>query len=852
MKKRIFGAAVAPVLAAALALLAPAGCVDPVSPEVAASVTGVSVQPGSVSLVEGGTQPLTVTVSPDNAGNKAVTWTSSNPAVAVVSNGVVIAAGPGTATIVVTTKDGGKHAACAVTVTRADAAVTGVILNTNAVSLAVGATASLVASVTPADAANQAVTWSSNNPGVAMVDQHGAVTAVAPGTAVVIVTTEDGEKTAICVVTVSQSVPSNVSVTGVSLSPGSAGLVVGETQPLAATVSPGNATNQAVNWTSSNPAVALVSDGVVIAAGPGTATIMVTTADSGKFATCAVTVTQPVSGVSLNTNTVNLAIGATSSLVAAVAPANATNQAVSWSSSNPGVARVDQNGAVTALAAGTVTITVTTADSGRTATCAVTVTQPAPGGADVIAVTGVSLDRSALSLTVGQASPLAAAISPSNAANQAVTWISTDGNVASVAQNGMVTGRAPGSAVIMATTTDGGYTADCAVTVLTVAPTGVSLNTNSMTLLMGVTETATLTATVNPTGATNRNVTWTSSNMGVVTVNGGAVTAVGLGTATITATTAEGGMTAMCAVTVSLPTAAAFTSFTSVYTLSTWLASQPVNTAAAAYRVALTGVALSSLGATMNGYYAPLGALFNALNGKYVCIDLSGCTGTAIPFNGSGSDSSAGQNKDKLVGVILPAGLTSIGKGAFYGCTNLTQVSLPAGLTSIGDRAFGSCTNLVRVTFEGGGISSANFGSSAFPAASTSNDNLKTAYRNGGAGTYTRQPRGSEWSRSTSSTPAVPPDTTFVYYWVNEQNQMTLSAPLASIPRTQNVTVAAQGFGYTGQRWFINGVEDAARAGQSTYVFRGAEHAPGRYTVGLRVSGGGAYYYAEFTVTVTN
>ena len=171
-----------------------------------------------------------------------------------------------------------------------------------------------------------------------------------------------------------------VPVTGVTVSPTTLTLEVGKTSTLTATVTPSNATDKTVTWKSSNTSVATVSSaGVVTGVAAGTATITATTQDGGKTATCAVTVkaaTIPVTGVTVSPTTLTLEKGKTKTLTATVTPSNATNQTVTWSSSNTSVATVSSAGVVTAKAVGNATITVTTQDGGKTATCAVTVTAP--------------------------------------------------------------------------------------------------------------------------------------------------------------------------------------------------------------------------------------------------------------------------------------------------------------------------------------------------------------------------------------------------------------------------------------------------------------------------------------------
>ena len=152
---------------------------------------------------------------------------------------------------------------------------------------------------------------------------------------------------------------------------------------LTATIAPTNATNRTVAWSSSNEQVATVNaNGAVTAVSIGTATITIITADGARTATATVIVTPApilVTGVTLNRNTLELAIDASETLIATITPANATNRDVTWSSSNTAVATVNANGLVTAVAGGTTTITVTTADGGRTATCVVKVTATPPG-----------------------------------------------------------------------------------------------------------------------------------------------------------------------------------------------------------------------------------------------------------------------------------------------------------------------------------------------------------------------------------------------------------------------------------------------------------------------------------------
>ena len=156
----------------------------------------------------------------------------------------------------------------------------------------------------------------------------------------------------------------------------------------------------------------------------------------------------------------NLNPGKEGTLTATITPSNATNQNVTWKSSDTKVATVD-NGLVTAVAEGTATITVTTTDGNFQDTCTVTVTQPAE-----TPVTSVTLDKTSLTLDVGGSDTLAATVKPDDATNKAVKWSSSNENVATVNQNGNVKAVGAGKATITATTADGsGVSATCEVTV---------------------------------------------------------------------------------------------------------------------------------------------------------------------------------------------------------------------------------------------------------------------------------------------------------------------------------------------------------------------------------------------------
>ncbi|MBR4750102.1 MAG: Ig-like domain-containing protein [Abditibacteriota bacterium] len=419
------------------------------------SVTGVSLNYGSIVPDVGETRTLIATVKPSDAANKQVTWSSSNTTIATVSSsGVVTAKKAGTCTITVKTVDGGFTDTCKVTVTDPVVKVTGVSLNYASLSLDVGDTRTLTATVSPSNATNKQVTWSSSNTAVATVSSSGLVTAKGAGSCTITVKTADSSYTDTCSVTVNQPV---VQVTGVELSSDFVKLEKGDTATLKAAVLPLNATDKSVTWRTDDKTIATVSSsGVVTAVGPGTTKVRVRTRDGGYEAKCKIRVVISVTGVTLNKTTVKLRPGGTYTLKAAVTPADATNQEVTWMSYDTSVATVDQNGNVKAVGIGETRIRVKTRDGGFKAKCKIKVAVP---------VTGLSLDKTAVTVNAGSSVTLKATVSPSDATDKRVTWISYDPSIATVDSSGTVTGVKPGKVDVRAKSKDGDFTAKCKVTV---------------------------------------------------------------------------------------------------------------------------------------------------------------------------------------------------------------------------------------------------------------------------------------------------------------------------------------------------------------------------------------------------
>ena len=236
----------------------------------------------------------------------------------------------------------------------------------------------------------------------------------------------------------------------------------------------------------------------------------------------------------------NLIVGKTMKLEIIISPKDATAKTITWTSSNTDVATVSSEGVVTAKGAGTTIITATT-NNGKTAKCTITVKQP---------VTAIALSETTTSLWVGKTKTLTATATPTTANNTAVIWSSSNNNVATVSSKGVVTAKGQGTCTITCTAADGyGAKSTCEVTVKQQVN---SITLSDATTSLWVGKTKALTATANPTTASNTSVTWSSSDNKVAIVSSkGVITAKGKGTCTITCMAADGyGTKSTCEVTV--------------------------------------------------------------------------------------------------------------------------------------------------------------------------------------------------------------------------------------------------------------------------------------------------------------
>ncbi len=416
--------------------------------------TGVELDKTSFKVYETKSKSLKATIMPENATNKSVTWKSSDTAIATVDkNGKVTGKKPGTVYISATTANGKHTAKCKVTVLKIIYSEK-VKLNKTTLTLDDGKSFVLDATVLPENTTTKTVKWSTSNKNIVTVDAYGEVTAVAPGTAYIYCKTKDNGTTAKCKVTVKEVKPSSISFSSKTVT-----IEYNEVRTLKPVIKPSNATDKSLTWTSSNPkAVKVTSAGKIKGLKAGESAVITVTTNTGKLTAKITVKVNPITitKIKLNKTSATLSKGDTLNLKVTITPSNATNRSLTWSSSNTKIVKVSADGKVTALKNGTATITCKAAN-GKTATCKITVKN--------IPVTGIKLDKTSVLADKGAVFTVKATFSPTNATNKNIKWTTSDKSVATVSSSGKVTAVSPGVCQITATTSDGGYTAVCMITV---------------------------------------------------------------------------------------------------------------------------------------------------------------------------------------------------------------------------------------------------------------------------------------------------------------------------------------------------------------------------------------------------
>ena len=426
------------------------------------AVDSVSLSPNVLALEVEEQKALTATVLPENASNKTVSWASDHPEIATVDGGTVTGVATGSA--VITASAGDKSDTCRVTVSPKTVAVSSVSVAPAELGLEVGDEGNLTVTVLPADATNKAVTFQSNSAAVS-VDENGHYIARAIGNAVITVTSvADASKSASVPVTVVEHV---IPVESIILSRSTLTLKDGGREEdgqwqLQATLLPANSTVRTPTWESLNEEVATVEDGLVVSTGVGETDIKAYVGEGSARVevACHVTVERlPVSkievledgedGEPVAVTKVDLDVTDKYAIVPTITPAQATNDAVTFTSSEPTVASVDEDGNVKALKLGSTTITIAS-ESDPTVTCELPIN------------VGLKVNRSYIAVAMGEGQYFQ--LTANSGMDGTATWTSANPAIAAVDVNGKVTPVAGGQTTI--TVTKDGASKEIGVNVL--------------------------------------------------------------------------------------------------------------------------------------------------------------------------------------------------------------------------------------------------------------------------------------------------------------------------------------------------------------------------------------------------
>lgn len=488
-------------------------------------VTGVTLNETSITASLSQKQfQLVPTVLPAGDGvNRNVTWSSTDPSVLTVDkNGLVTYKGTGYASVICTTDDGGYQAFCNFYV---NIPVESLKLDYTDEIMSIGGQLRITAEVLPLNASQRTVSWESSDASVCTVDTNGLVKATGVGFATILCKTIDGsDLTAMCKIYVKQP------VTSVVLNTKEIEVRKGTVFWLNATCLPENADNKLCAWTTSDKDVCTVdNDGKVTAVGSGTCNIVVTNVDTGISDYCVVTVTQPVTGITLNSDYQSMWVGSKYAIIPNVQPVDADNKKVTYQSSDTSVATVDADGVVTAVKGGTCVIIVTTDELQLKASVTIDVKEY---------VSSIKLSENNKYLNIGATGTLTATVGSDTATNKAIVWSSSNSGVCAVV-DGTLYGMYPGVAVITATAADGSGVSDTCIVNVVNPVTSVSIEPEEVRILVG--DYYKLKANVAPADATVQELRWESSDESIATVDSdGEVLGIAVGKCRITAYSTDG------------------------------------------------------------------------------------------------------------------------------------------------------------------------------------------------------------------------------------------------------------------------------------------------------------------------
>ncbi|MDA9470112.1 hypothetical protein C240_246 [Enterococcus sp. 5H] len=469
-------------------------------------VDGLTVEPKELNQVIGDTGKLKVTITPDNATDKTVTFESADPKIITVdANGNWTALAEGTTEITVKSANG-KSDTVKVTVKTKDVPVDGLIVEPTELNQYVGDTGQLKVTLTPENATDKTVTYDSQNESIITVNSDGKWEAKGVGTTVITVKSGNISKT-VKVTVKAKDVP----LESITVEPKELNQVVGDKGTLKVIYTPSNTTNKEVTFTSVEPAIITVdANGNWEARKAGTTKILVMAGT--KMEWVEVTVSEkdiPLESITVEPKTLNQVVGDKGTLKVIYTPSNTTNKEVTFTSVDPTVITVDANGNWEAKKVGTTKILVMAGT--KMEWVEVTVSEKD------IPLESITVEPKVLNQVVGDKGTLKVIYTPSNTTNKEVTFTSVDPTVITVDANGNWEAKKAGTTKILVMAGTKMEWVEVTVSEKDIPLESITVEPKRLDQVVG--DKGTLKVIFTPSNTTNKEVTYTSIDPSIITVD---------------------------------------------------------------------------------------------------------------------------------------------------------------------------------------------------------------------------------------------------------------------------------------------------------------------------------------------
>lgn len=478
-------------------------------------VTSVNIA-GNTSVYVGENINLDAEISPSDASNKTITWTTSDKAKATVdSTGKVTGVSAGTVTITATASNGVKDTH-KITIKEKSIPVEKISI-TGATNVMVGENTKLVASITPSNATIKTITWATSDKTKATIDSTGKVTAISAGKVTITATANNGVKATHNITIKEESNEKDVEEVSIK---GENKVSINNSIQLIANVLPDDATDKQIIWSSSDEKIAIVDEtGKVTGKSIGEVEI-IATASNGIKAVHKIEIIEDTNDIEIKSLTIKgencVKIEEEIELQVETEPSDIKNVVINWKSSDEKIAIVEENGKVKGISEGTVIITATTSN-GIVSTHGINVYKTEKN--DKIDVQHIIINTEKNEIKIGDKIKLETKITPENATNKNLIWISGNPEIAEIDENGILTGKKAGKTIIIALTNNMKI-ASFEVEILEENKINVeNIKINGEKNTIEIDEEIELSASIEPENATNKDVIWISTSDEIIEIN---------------------------------------------------------------------------------------------------------------------------------------------------------------------------------------------------------------------------------------------------------------------------------------------------------------------------------------------